>query len=541
MRTKNSSTSFPMSLPSWSRWALLAVFVLGAAVLAIVCRGFFLEDAYMHLRYAENTVAAGRWSIWNVGEKPVSGSTSPLWLALLVLFRIVGVTPFATSKVLGAIALAGFFLDLHKFWRQRTNQVESTWINLAFALSLFTLIPLLFYAVCGMETIFVLWLLSRLILVRSITAHSIWSVFLVLARSEGAVIVFIITVVKYWRKWKQIILAGLPSFVVFTAYLIWHYFYFGHIFPNTYYAKADLLLYEGILYGARSLFLFLSEYYLIIVFAFLYLITRKINRLDGMVLAVWGFLIVYMLRVGGDNAVAFPHHRHFLVFVGFGWVYAFIFLVDIARRIRPQKLVLTMLILVSLMSHFTNETRAEGSPLRNLKGYVKAIIGLPGVSHSPDRAGDLPSITQILEHIPDNAVVATSAAGRVTATFLRLKFIDMLGLHNEHIAHHGKRQFGQVDTKTDMAYVISRKPDVIVLPIRSIYIKQGFVQRGVTHWRILVDEALSHPTMCSEYRFVPTRDQAIFVHEQMLDFLPAKLRETATTINCREMIKHSVT
>ena len=518
--------------------ALLAVFMLGAAVLAILCRGFFLEDAYMHLRYAENTVTAGRWSTWNVGEKPVSGSTSPLWLALLVLFRILGVAPFATSKVLGAAALAGFFLDLHKFWRQRMDQMEPTWISLAFALSLFTLVPLLFYAVCGMETVFVLWLLSRLILVRSTTAHSIWSVFLVLARSEGAVIVFIITVVKYWRKWKQIILAGLPSFIVFTGYLIWHYFYFGHIFPNTYYAKADLPLYEGILYGTRSLFLFLSDYYLIIVFAFLYLITRKINRLDSMVLAVCGFLVVYVLRVGGDNAVAFPHHRHFLVLIGFGWVYAFIFLVDIARRIRAQKLVLAMLIFVSLMSHFINETRAEGSPLRNLKGSVKAIIGLPGVSHSPDRAGALPSIDQLLEPMPDNAVVATSASGRVAAAFLRLKFIDMVGLHDEHIAHHGKRQFGQVDTKTDTAYLMSRKPDIIVLPIPSIYIKQGFVQRGVTHWRFFVDEVLSHPTIFSVYRFVPTTDQAVFIQEQMLDFLPAKIRETATTINYREMIKH---
>lgn len=63
--------------------------------------GFPLDDSWIHLQFARN-LAAGRGLSYNPGEL-VTGSTSPLWTALLsVLFLLPGAGPIVGTKLLGA-------------------------------------------------------------------------------------------------------------------------------------------------------------------------------------------------------------------------------------------------------------------------------------------------------------------------------------------------------------------------------------------------------------------------------------------------------
>jgi hypothetical protein len=63
--------------------------------------GLPLDDAWIHLRFAEN-LAAGRGFAINPGA-PVAGSTAPLWTILLALAMALGVPGLAAAKALGLV------------------------------------------------------------------------------------------------------------------------------------------------------------------------------------------------------------------------------------------------------------------------------------------------------------------------------------------------------------------------------------------------------------------------------------------------------
>jgi hypothetical protein len=112
------SASAPRPAPRGERRLLLALLAAGllacggyAATEAYLLGGdlgFPLDDSWIHLQFARN-LAAGHGLSYNPGE-PVTGSTAPLWTALLsLLFLLPGAAAaVAGAKVLGsALYLAG--------------------------------------------------------------------------------------------------------------------------------------------------------------------------------------------------------------------------------------------------------------------------------------------------------------------------------------------------------------------------------------------------------------------------------------------------
>lgn len=74
----------------WTEWQAAAV----------TSRGFPLDDAWIHLQFARH-VAVGQGLAFNDGITS-SGSTAPLWSALLAIPFLLGVDPVAATKVAGA-------------------------------------------------------------------------------------------------------------------------------------------------------------------------------------------------------------------------------------------------------------------------------------------------------------------------------------------------------------------------------------------------------------------------------------------------------
>lgn len=75
--------------------------------------GFPLDDSWIHLQFARN-LAAGQGLSYNPGE-PVTGSTAPLWTALLsLLFLLPGGAVVPVAKLLGA---ALYLAGIHAAWR----------------------------------------------------------------------------------------------------------------------------------------------------------------------------------------------------------------------------------------------------------------------------------------------------------------------------------------------------------------------------------------------------------------------------------------
>jgi hypothetical protein len=105
--------------PSRARWCLL----LAAAA---ACVGFLaielwqldgglgwpLDDSWIHLQFARN-LAAGRGLAYNTGEL-VTGSTAPLWTALLALLAYLPGSPLAWAQLAGALL---YVASIDATWR----------------------------------------------------------------------------------------------------------------------------------------------------------------------------------------------------------------------------------------------------------------------------------------------------------------------------------------------------------------------------------------------------------------------------------------
>jgi hypothetical protein len=93
------------------RWLLLAAAVACAGYLATELwalrggLGLPLDDSWIHLQFARN-LAAGRGLSYNPGEL-VTGSTAPLWTALLSLLAYLPGNPLAWVQLLGCLLYLG--------------------------------------------------------------------------------------------------------------------------------------------------------------------------------------------------------------------------------------------------------------------------------------------------------------------------------------------------------------------------------------------------------------------------------------------------
>jgi hypothetical protein len=133
-------------------WPLLAAALaagLGylAVELYLVGRpGFPLDDSWIHLQFARN-LAAGQGLCYNPGE-PVTGSTAPLWTALLALLFLLPGSVILWAELLG---LALYVAGVDATWRLgRALGLGRGLAALAAGLTLATG-PLLWSAVSGME------------------------------------------------------------------------------------------------------------------------------------------------------------------------------------------------------------------------------------------------------------------------------------------------------------------------------------------------------------------------------------------------------
>jgi len=119
---------------------------LGGEIYARSRLGFPLDDSFIHLQFARN-LAAGRGLSYNPGEL-VTGSTAPLWTALLALLFLLPGNVFLWVKVLGA----GLYLAGIAATRRLATELglASGLATLAGALTLATG-PLVWSALSGME------------------------------------------------------------------------------------------------------------------------------------------------------------------------------------------------------------------------------------------------------------------------------------------------------------------------------------------------------------------------------------------------------
>ncbi len=230
--------------------------------------------------------------------------------------------------------------------------------------------------------------------------------------------------------------------------------------PNTYYAKSpETLSIRHLLYGIRYYVDFALTYSAAIAPIIWLLLKSKnsskheaTNNQEKKYLYFWlVFFSIYsflIARSGGDNYSAFPMHRHGLTILPTLLVFLFYFTHKLNAS-KAQMAALIVAIAVAPILRWHNHLLDRHALSRDCEFLLcNDFLNNPYFKW-------LKSVSN------ENTIIATSLAGALPLTVDAIH-IDILGLNDAYIAHNGKFDpNGPIDSKTDMGYVLSMKPDFI--------------------------------------------------------------------------------
>jgi hypothetical protein len=225
--TTNSGRPGSASTPKWT-WALALVLVL----LPLLYWEFCPDDFYIYLTYARNLAQNGELA-FNPGQRSY-GFTSPLWLAVLGVCHLTSL-PILLGKLICWLLFVLALWRFHLLLKRRFGDATIAWAGVVLlAANPWTLR----WALAGLET--------SAALLATVLAFELF-----LGRHRGAGLAvgllpllrpeFLVWTLAFSmysltrRRWRQALIAWIPA-------ALWHGFsviYFGHVFPNTAYAKSS--------------------------------------------------------------------------------------------------------------------------------------------------------------------------------------------------------------------------------------------------------------------------------------------------------------
>jgi hypothetical protein len=437
--------------------------------------GLVVDDAYISFRYARNLVR-GEGLVFNPGER-VEGYTNFLWTVLIAGAMAAGAEPEpATEALAGLIAAATVVLFALLARRLLRGPLATT---------AGVLPPLLFAAlgsqarhvVSGMEThLFVFLVFAGFSCLvwrwpeaaigggRAAAAGALFAL-ATMTRPEGALFTAIGGLLVLFasaggggrseRLYRRV-RAGAPFAGAFLAlygpYTAWRIAYYGHLLPNTFYAKVAGPREAVMARGWESLGKLMGQWPVVplLAVAVLALVPLRSIRKDpvwawflGVVVATWTSYVM----VGGD----------FISYFG------------------PRMLMPALPLLLLLAAEGLRRT-AAAVPARSA-GRAVAALAIAGLAvyvmaqpwpRPGGRLGGIASIHETLHELgswlredsPGGALVAAPGVG-IVPYITDWRTVDMFGLVDEHIAHEARFDpaMPPVHAKSDPGYVMRRKPD----------------------------------------------------------------------------------
>lgn len=466
--------------------------VAGAVLLYLVLVSlvhYHADDGYIALRYVQNLLG-GHGLVYNPGER-VEGYNCFLWLVMLgaaswslpsipmhLVAEGIGIISGAATVVLMAV-VAARRLDLRGWWAVVPSMLMAAhsgfvaWSTGGLETTFFALLLLLtaWAYLDWLDTGRRVWLPPLILAIASLTRPDAVPVFLA-ALTHAA----FVTVRAHGARTASLLVlrwAGTYAAVV-VPYFLWRYNYYGWLLPNTAYAKvgSGLAQYRR---GVDYTLEYFSEYGLLFLLApavAAFLVRRdRPSFVLGWLLASH---IAFVVLVGGDGLAQerfFVYSAPLLLLlatIGLRQMHAFLS----ARVSVAATPALVVAVLLAMATASRNVLAPVLLPERQSWFEPHSELRFPIVegprqytwfdNYFVDRQA---AAVRHLSGISPTGIIASTPAGAV-AYFGKFQVIDMLGLNDEHIAHVPIESMGQGRAgheKGDGAYVLSRRPDAILL------------------------------------------------------------------------------
>ena len=387
------------------------------------------DDSYIFFRYADH-LARHNSLKWNIQGVSVEGFSSPLWVLWLGLWgRWLDVV--VVARWTGCICL------LAACW-QIVRLSRGSFIGV-FVLSL--VMGVQYWATSGLETPLYLWLLVSIVPLLSfqLDVHERWRSniwpwialgAIGVTRPEGPVIVLFLVVFRCWQDKRCL---GVYSLLPMVVWQIFRVFYFEASLPNTYWAKAsgDLVSrvssgfgYAGWLIVPLSLGLWKSE--------------KKDSWMWLLPLLLWSIVVF-----GGGDWMW--HHRLLVPIFGL--------IVVLAHRIGGAMM---WLLQGSLLPYVMSPMMIWGVFSGLWTGKTLSVVEY--------QEGNLIEVSENIAAVmkdvyPSSHRIAVNHAGALPYFLSEYEVIDMSALNDVYLA----RLDGGLHQKYDPEYILSLKPDVVVL------------------------------------------------------------------------------
>ena len=232
-----------MDRPRWllpSTWIVAGLSLLYGLWFAYQ-HAWVCDDAFISFRYCKNLVE-GLGLVYNAGEY-VEGYTNFLWVMLIAGGMSLSIDPVWLGQVLGVAFFVATFCVLAQ--TARTMQTIPL-AAIGFALHEHVLT----FSTCGLETsMFTFWVTAGLVQLAGASRPGqylragAWLILATMTRPDGALFyalgsLVVLVVTSRVRDWRSFAAYALPFAVLYLPYFFWKWSYYGHPFPNTYYAKS---------------------------------------------------------------------------------------------------------------------------------------------------------------------------------------------------------------------------------------------------------------------------------------------------------------
>jgi len=459
-----------------------AVLVFGLGL--VQQRHFFHDDAYVPLRYAERLLA-GQGLTWNDGER-VEGFSSPAWLFHLVLLGGLGVPLPLAARLLGIAYALGVLVLWHR------ARGDPAGLLAVVSIQGFTL-----WAWGGLETVAAsFWILLATVLVLRLREDPVGFrrgfllglslAMVALVRPEGIAVSLCLSAAAWPGRRNRHALVGAIGFLLaYAGYEVFRLVYFGDWVANGARAKALGLdfgprLDSAVIYLTKTAPLWLGS---VLLACWMLAGSPDRARLRWLLLPVAPLLLAVVLG-GGDHML------------GARFVLAPAAVMCLVAALAPPsprawvRRTTTLLAALCALWQFEFVWRYPAAP--NPAAALGEVVG-----------------RELEARLPAKSLVAAATAGSVPYFAPGLAFIDTLGLNDPHIARQAPAALpAAIDRRDswfsvpghlrgDGAYVLSRRPDVIMLGGAKGDLLPWFLgdyqlvtakafQEGYAPWRITV-------------------------------------------------------
>jgi arabinofuranosyltransferase len=425
---------------------------------------FLNDDAYISFRYAAHWAEYGEIT-YNLGER-VEGYTNFLWVALLAAGHRLGADIPLLSYVLSLILSLGTFIGSALFATTLEEGEQSKKKRALIVLGLLAVSPSfvcwtsgglevqLFTACFTLGAVLSVqaWMRPEGSRIQLVWRGGLAGMALALAamtRPEGVMFFGLIGLYRLgWIFVKKSRLTLLEYGCIFSflllyiPYFIWRYHYYGHIFPNTYYAKvgASGFWIPGIKYVGEW---FIYHSWLLVGLGVHGVTCLKARNeemrtfptqveqhIKWVALLCGGALCIHVARVGGDFMAL---HRFLVPLLPLGAVLCSGLFVHSYSKTKPSlgsdrwRMILGLFMVVSLpilAVYVHHDSNRIGS-----RAGVDSIGWLRQFSQQCAETGRF-----IKQTTTSNVKLATTAAGALPFYAERYT-VDLLGLNDEWIAH----------------------------------------------------------------------------------------------------------